>query len=152
MSTNPNIVTVDVRGEICPAPLIKATEAIRAAGDGQEIEVLIDFQPAVLAVTVPMGIRFTKAGVTAGIVAGLIISLTALLGGRIFDFGILQITVPNLLPDSWTRFDASFLGLAFNVPITLAVSRFTDGPNPENVARIRAALNDEFRPNLNRDS
>ncbi len=51
MSTNPNIVTVDVRGEICPAPLIKATEAIRAAEDGQEIEVLIDFQPAVLAVT-----------------------------------------------------------------------------------------------------
>ncbi len=51
MSTNPNIVTVDVRGEICPAPLIKATEAIRAAEEGQEIEVLIDFQPAVLAVT-----------------------------------------------------------------------------------------------------
>ena len=74
--------------------------------------------PAVLAVTVPMGIRFTKAGVTAGIVAGCIISLTALLGGRVFDFGILQITVPNLLPESWTRFDASFLGLAFNVPVS----------------------------------
>ena len=34
------------------------------------------------------------------------------------------------------------------LPITLVVSRFTDGPDPENVARIRAALNEEFRPNL----
>jgi len=71
-----------------------------------------------------------------------------LLGGRMFDFfGLFQFAVPNILPESWTRFDASFLGLAFNVPITLLVSQFTPEPDPENVARIRAALDEEFRPN-----
>ena len=104
--------------------------------------------PAVLAVTVPMGLRFTKSGITAGIISGLVIALTALLGGRMFDFfGLFQFVVPNILPESWTRFDASFLGLAFNVPITLLVSQFTPEPDPENVARIRAALDEEFRPN-----
>lgn len=104
--------------------------------------------PAVLAVTVPMGLRFTKSGITAGIISGLVIALTALLGGRMFDFfGLFQFVVPNILPESWTRFDASFLGLAFNIPITLLVSQFTPEPDPENVARIRAALDEEFRPN-----
>ena len=102
--------------------------------------------PAVIAVTVPMGVRFTKSGITSGIVAGLIVALTALLGGRMFDFGLFQFIVPNVLPESWTRFDASFLGLAVNIPITLVVSQFTPEPNPENVARIRAALDEEFRP------
>ena len=103
--------------------------------------------PAVIAVTVPMGVRFTKAGITSGIVSGLIVALTALLGGRMFDFfGLFQFVVPNVLPESWVRFDASFLGLAVNIPITLAVSQFTAEPNPENVARIRAALDEEFRP------
>jgi Na+/proline symporter len=105
--------------------------------------------PAVIAVTVPMGVRFTKAGITSGIVAGLIVALTALLGGRMFDFGLFQFIVPNVLPESWTRFDASFLGLAVNIPITLIVSQFTPEPNRENVARIRAALDEEFRPRKN---
>ena len=106
---------------------------------------IVQLMPAVMAVTIPMGIRFTKAGVTSGIVAGLTISLLALLGGRTIPFGFFEFTVPTVLPESWTRFDASFLGLAFNVPITLIVSRFTALPDPEAVARIRAALDEEFR-------
>lgn len=51
MANNIDIVTVDVRGEICPGPLIKAMDAMRSADDGQEIEMLTDFLPAILTVT-----------------------------------------------------------------------------------------------------
>ena len=43
------------------------------------------------------------------------------------------------------RFDPSFWGLVVNVPVTLIVSRFTTPPDPKAVARIRAALDEEFR-------
>ena len=102
--------------------------------------------PAVIAVTVPMPLRFTKTGVTTGMIVGLAASMTALLGDQSFDLGVLQVTVPNLLPESLARFDAAFIGLAVNVPITLIVSQFTEPPDPEAVARIHGALNDEFRP------
>ena len=51
MSNIPEIITLDVRGEVCPAPLIKALEAMRGASQGQDIELLTDFMPAVLVVT-----------------------------------------------------------------------------------------------------
>lgn len=99
---------------------------------GVTASMITQLLPAVLAVTVPMGIRFTKAGVTAGILAGLAVSLLS----RFF--------AADLLPDGW-RFDPSFWGLVVNVPVTLIVSQFTTPPDPERVARIRAALDEEFR-------
>ena len=99
---------------------------------GVTASMITQLLPAVVAVTVPMGIRFTKAGVTAGILAGLAVSLLS----RFF--------AADLLPDGW-RFDPSFWGLVVNVPVTLIVSRYTTPPDPEAVARIRAALDEEFR-------
>jgi len=111
---------------------------------GVTAAMIVQLLPAVMAVTIPMGIRFTKAGVSAGIISGLVVSLLALLGGRVIPLGFVEMTIPTLLPASWTRFDASFLGLAFNVPITLIVSRFTKPPDQAAVARIHAALDEEF--------
>ena len=51
MSSDLDVITVDVRGEICPVPLTSAVEAMRSATDGQTVEVLTDFRPAVLVVT-----------------------------------------------------------------------------------------------------
>ena len=99
---------------------------------GVTASMITQLLPAVLAVTVPMGIRFTKAGVTAGILSGLFVALLSLFFGA--DF----------LPTGW-RFDSSFWGLVVNVPVTLIVSRFTTPPDPKAVARIRAALDEEFR-------
>ena len=99
---------------------------------GVTASMITQLLPAVLAVTVPMGIRFTKAGVTAGILAGLAVSLLS----RFF--------AADLVPDGW-RFDPSFWGLVVNIPVTLIVSQFTTPPDPERVARIRAALDEEFR-------
>ena len=99
---------------------------------GVTASMITQLLPAVLAVTVPMGIRFTKAGVTAGILSGLFVALLALFFGA------------DWLPAGW-RFDPSFWGLVVNVPVTLIVSRFTTPPDPEAVARIRAALDEEFR-------
>ena len=99
---------------------------------GVTASMITQLLPAVLAVTVPMGIRFTKAGVTAGILSGLTVSLLT----RFF--------AADFLPTGW-RFDPSFWGLVVNVPVTLLVSRFTSPPDPQAVARIRAALDDEFR-------
>lgn len=100
---------------------------------GVTASMITQLLPAVLAVTVPMGIRFTKAGVTAGILSGLVVALLVLFFGS------------DVLPSGW-RFDPSFWGLVVNVPVTLIVSRFTTPPDPEAVARIRAALDEEFRP------
>ncbi len=99
---------------------------------GVTASMITQLLPAVLAVTVPMGIRFTKAGVTAGILSGLVVALLVLFFGA------------GVLPAGW-RFDPSFWGLVVNVPVTLIVSRFTTPPDPEAVARIRAALDEEFR-------
>ena len=48
---------------------------------GVTASMITQLLPAVLAVTVPMGIRFTKAGVTAGILSGLFVALLALFFG-----------------------------------------------------------------------
>lgn len=51
MSDKSAIITLDVRGEICPAPLIKAMDAMKTASQGQQIEMVTDFHPAILVVT-----------------------------------------------------------------------------------------------------
>ena len=51
MSSNPDVIILDVRGEVCPSPLIRAMEAMRTADKGQQIEMLTDFLPATLVVT-----------------------------------------------------------------------------------------------------
>ena len=101
---------------------------------GVTAAMIVQLLPAVLAVTVPMPIRLTKTGIVAGIVAGATVSLV-LFVARFFG--------TELLPDE-LRFDASFWGLVVNIPVTLIVSRFTTPPDPEAVARIRAALDEEF--------
>lgn len=44
------IIEVDVRGEVCPVPLIKSMEAMKNASNDQVIELLTDFKPAVFVV------------------------------------------------------------------------------------------------------
>jgi SSS family solute:Na+ symporter len=101
---------------------------------GITASMIVQLLPAVLAVTVPMKrIWFTKTGITCGIMAGLIASFAVRFYGR--DF----------LP-AGVRYDPSFWGLVVNVPVALLVSRYTDAPDSAAVARIRAALDDEFRP------
>lgn len=51
MTIPPQMITLDVRGEICPEPLYQAMEAMQGAAEGQQIELLTDFPPAVLVVT-----------------------------------------------------------------------------------------------------
>ena len=51
MSNKTEPIVLDVRGEVCPTPLIKAMEAMKSASHGQGIELLTDFMPAVLVVT-----------------------------------------------------------------------------------------------------
>ena len=51
MSSNLDVISLDVRGEICPVPLVRAMEAMRAASTGRQIEMMTDFLPAVLTVT-----------------------------------------------------------------------------------------------------
>ena len=93
---------------------------------GVTASMITQLLPAVIAVTVPMRLRFTKSGVTCGIIAGLVVSL----GTRFF---------PVL------GFDPAFWGLVVNVPVALLVSRSTLPPDPRAVARIRDALDAEFR-------
>lgn len=51
MMNKPEIIMLDVRGEVCPGPLVKVMEAMRGALASQDIEMLTDFMPAVLVVT-----------------------------------------------------------------------------------------------------
>jgi TusA-related sulfurtransferase len=51
MDSNVSVLELDVKGEVCPAPLIKAMEAMKSAETGQEIDMVTDFLPAVLTVT-----------------------------------------------------------------------------------------------------
>ena len=44
------IVTLDVQGEICPFPMIKAVEAMEKSQEGEAIEVLTDHPPALLTI------------------------------------------------------------------------------------------------------
>ena len=96
---------------------------------GVTASMITQLLPAVIAVTVPMRLRFTKSGVTCGIIAGLVVSL----GTRFF---------PVL------GFDPAFWGLVVNVPVALLVSRSTLPPDPRAVARIRDALDAEFRSGI----
>lgn len=51
MDSHVNVLELDVKGEVCPAPLIKAMDAMKSARTGQEIDMVTDFLPAVLTVT-----------------------------------------------------------------------------------------------------
>ena len=51
MAEQLDAIVLDMRGEVCPGPLVKAVEAMRTAGENQQIEVVTDFIPAVLNVT-----------------------------------------------------------------------------------------------------
>jgi len=51
MSNNQSAITLDMRGEICPTPLIKAMEAMKSAEQGQPIDMITDFLPAILTVS-----------------------------------------------------------------------------------------------------
>ena len=51
MSDKTKPIVLDVRGEVCPVPLVKTMEAMKSASHGQGIEMLTDFMPAVLVVT-----------------------------------------------------------------------------------------------------
>jgi TusA-related sulfurtransferase len=51
MPSSPNVIILDMRGEVCPSPLVKAMEAMRTADKGQQIEMLTDFLPAILVIT-----------------------------------------------------------------------------------------------------
>ena len=92
---------------------------------GVTASMITQLLPAVVAVTVPLRLRLTKAGVTCGIIAGFAVSL-----------------VTQFYPVF--GFDPSFWGLLVNVPVALVVSRFTLPPDPEAVTRIRSALQEEF--------
>ena len=51
MTEESMIIKVDVRGEVCPSPLVKAMEAMKNARDDQSVEISTDFSPAVLAIS-----------------------------------------------------------------------------------------------------
>lgn len=40
------IIEIDVRGEVCPFPAMKAVEAMRKAQPGQVVHILVDHAPA----------------------------------------------------------------------------------------------------------
>ena len=44
------MVAIDVRGEICPVPMMKAVDAMESAGEGETVEVLTDHPPALLTI------------------------------------------------------------------------------------------------------
>lgn len=50
MSQVSKVTKLDVRGEICPYPMLKATDAMKAAKAGETIEVLTDHPPALLTI------------------------------------------------------------------------------------------------------
>ena len=100
---------------------------------GVTASMITQLLPAVIAVTVPLKLRITKAGVTCGIVAGFSVSLL------IYLFAWFR-----LAPGFGLGFDPSFWGLVVNVPVLLVASRFTSLPDPGAVARIRGALETEF--------
>ena len=45
-----NIVKLDLRGDICPVPLMKTMDVMKTIGEGQSIEVLTDHSPALLTI------------------------------------------------------------------------------------------------------
>jgi SSS family solute:Na+ symporter len=101
---------------------------------GVTASMITQLLPAVIAVTVPMKrVWFTKAGITSGILAGLSVTLIVRFFGA-------ELLAPGI------RFDPSFWGIVINLPVALIVSRMTAAPDPVAVARIRAALDEEFRP------
>jgi TusA-related sulfurtransferase len=50
MVTQKKVVRLDVRGEVCPYPMLKASEAMKKAREGEAIEVLTDHPPALMTI------------------------------------------------------------------------------------------------------
>lgn len=50
MGETVQVVKLDVRGEICPYPMFKASEAMKKAKGSEVIEVLTDHPPALLTI------------------------------------------------------------------------------------------------------
>ena len=95
--------------------------------------------PALVTILVPGSrLRLTKVGVTVGIVVGLVVSLAV----REQVYPLLGMNIPSFLP--LFGIDPSFWGVAINFPVAWLVSRYTPLPDPEPVARIQAALREEF--------
>ena len=51
MNNSQSAITLDMRGERCPTPLVKAMEAMKSAEKGQFIDMITDFLPAILTVS-----------------------------------------------------------------------------------------------------
>ncbi|GBD10722.1 hypothetical protein HRbin23_00367 [bacterium HR23] len=49
-TTGKKLVRLDVRGEVCPYPMLKASEAMKKAKGDEVIEVLTDHPPALLTI------------------------------------------------------------------------------------------------------
>jgi len=47
----PQTIMLDLRGEICPVPLVKVLDAIKGASNNQMVQMVTDFLPAVLTTT-----------------------------------------------------------------------------------------------------
>ncbi|MBI4235876.1 MAG: sulfurtransferase TusA family protein [Chloroflexi bacterium] len=45
------VISLDLRGFVCPEPLERVAEATKHAHHGQRIEAVVDFSPAVLTIT-----------------------------------------------------------------------------------------------------
>lgn len=50
MTLGSRLVRLDLRGEVCPAPLLQAAEAMKTAGSEECIELLTDHRPALLTI------------------------------------------------------------------------------------------------------
>ena len=51
MPPGPEMIHLDVQDEVCPEPRIKIMNAMQNSAEGQQIELLTDFPPAVLKLT-----------------------------------------------------------------------------------------------------
>ncbi len=50
MGSVAKVVKLDVRGEVCPYPMMKASEAMKKAKQGEAIEVQVDHPPALITI------------------------------------------------------------------------------------------------------
>jgi TusA-related sulfurtransferase len=51
MTHESDVITLDLKGAVCPEPLMKVMDAIKTARPGQRIEATVDFSPAVLTIS-----------------------------------------------------------------------------------------------------
>lgn len=66
-ATQKSVKRLDVRGEQCPYPMMKASEAMQKAKEGEVIEVVTDHPPALMtipneAIKLGWNVKIEKAG------------------------------------------------------------------------------------------